>query len=536
MKKITIRKDSYYDSVFLMLATRELQGAKGVREAVVAMGTPMNTELLASLGFAGEDLSAARPNDLVIALDVESGADAEAAVAAALAIITRKKEPGLGAAAGLAHAPSLDTARKMLPGANLAIVSVPGAHAAREARKALERGLHVMLFSDNVSLAEEVELKRFAASRGLLLMGPDCGTAIVDGRPLCFANVVRRGPVGLVAASGTGLQEVTCLIDRFGSGVSQALGTGGRDLKNAAVGGLTTFLALEALRQDPATKVLVVISKPPAPEVAGKVAAALQAAGKPAVAFFLGLPGGPDKDAGAVAFASSLEETARLACAFAEGAPDAAAARAAAARRGADGAAICGRAREEARRLGPRQEFVRGLFAGGTLCDEALFLLHGALGDVRSNNHPDPAFVPADPRVSEGHAVIDLGDDFFTVGKPHPMIDPGVRAERLRQDGSDERTAVLLFDVVLGHGSHPDPAGACVEAVRAGREAARSRGGHLCAVASVTGTPGDPQGFSGQVAKLEAAGVIVMESNYQAARLALEVIRARRENAAGVQE
>jgi FdrA protein len=527
MKKITVRNDSYYDSVFLMLATRELKETKGVKEAVVAMGTPMNLNLLVGMGFAVEQLSLARPNDLVIALDAETGEAADQAVSAALAIINRKKDPAVGAAAGLAHAGSFDSALKTLPDANLALISVPGLHAARATQKAIERGLHVMLFSDNVPLDDEINLKRLAVSKGLLLMGPDCGTAIINGNPVCFANVVRRGPVGIVAASGTGLQEVSCLIDRFGSGISQAIGTGSRDLKDARVAGMTTLLALEALKHDPGTKVLVVISKPPIPEIAAKVTAVLKTAGKPAVVFFLGLAG-ERKDDGNLTLASSLEETALLACAFASGACDAAAARAMIADRVVDMAAVRARALEEAKLLLPGQKYVRGLYMGGTLCDEALFVLHGTLGDVKSNNHVDPAFVPIDPRVSEGNVVIDLGDDYFTVGKPHPMIDPGVRLGRILQDGRDKGTAVILLDIVLGYGSHPDPAGACIEAIGQVKAAAKKRGGHLSVVASVTGTPADPQGLLAQASKLEGAGVIVMPSNYRAALLALEIIRAVR--------
>ena len=314
MKKITVRKDSYYDSVFLMLANHELKKTKGIREAVVAMATPMNLDLLVGLGFAKAQLSLARPNDLVIALDAETDEAADQAVSAALAIINRKKDPAAGAAAGLAHTGSFASALKELPETNLALISLPGLHAPRAARKALERGLHVMLFSDNVPLDDEICLKRLAVSKGLLLMGPDCGTAIVNGNPICFANVVRRGPVGIVAASGTGLQEVSCLIDRFRSGISQAIGTGSRDLKDARVAGMTTLLALEAFTHDQGTKVLVVVSKPPVPETAAKVIAALKTAGKPAVALFLGFAC-ERQDDGNLAFASSLEETALLACA-----------------------------------------------------------------------------------------------------------------------------------------------------------------------------------------------------------------------------
>ncbi len=528
MKRITVKRGAYYDSVFLMLATRGLKGLKGVRDAIVAMATPMNAELLRDMGFPAAELDGLGPNDLVAAVDAVDEAAAEAAIKEAFESLTRKKTES--AAAGVVKVGSFGAALARDPAANVAVISVPGAYAAREARKALDAGLHAMLFSDNVSLEDEIALKEYAVSKGLLLMGPDCGTAIINGKPLCFANVVRRGPIGVVAASGTGLQETTCLIDRYGSGISQAIGTGGRDMKNAAVGGKTSLLAIEALSADPATEVILVVGKPPAPDVADKVVSALRSGGKPAVVHFLGAKIKADEER--IAYAANLEEAALLATLFADGVKTAAAAKARLA--GATGndrydrpdtAAIEGLAAAEAGKLGEGQRWLRGLYTGGTLADETLFMAHAMLGGVRSNNQTDPAWTMADPLVSEGHVVIDLGDDFFTAGKPHPMIDPAARAERIAKEGSDPGTAVILIDVVLGYGSHADPAGACVDAIRAARDFAKARGEYLPVIASVTGTPGDPQGYAGQVAKLEAEGVVVMPSNYRAALVAVEIAR-----------
>ncbi len=528
MKRITVKRGSYYDSVFLMLATRGLKGLAGVRNAIVAMATPMNVELLTDMGFAPAELDGLGPNDLVVAVDAENDAAAETAIKEAFDSLTRKKTEA--AASGVSKVGSFGAALTLAPEANVALVSVPGAYAAREARKALESGLHVMVFSDNVSLEEEIALKKLAVSKGLLMMGPDCGTAIINGKPLCFANVVRRGPIGVVAASGTGLQETTCLIDRYGSGIRQAIGTGGRDMKSAAVGGMTSLLAIEALSADPETKVILVVGKPPAPDVAAKVVAALRASGKPAVAFFLGAKPGIDEER--LAYATNLEEAALLATLFAEGVTSATSAKAKLREDSGNDRynrpsklAIETLAAAEARNLTNDQHFLRGLYTGGTLADEALFMAHDMLGGVRSNNQTDPAWTMADPLVSVGNVVIDLGDDFFTAGKPHPMIDPAARAERIAKEGADPATAVILIDVVLGYGSHADPAGACVDAIRAAKASAKARGGYLPVIASVTGTAGDPQGYASQVALLEAEGVIVMPSNYRAALVAVEIAR-----------
>lgn len=523
MKRVTVKRGAYYDSVFLMLATRGLKELDGVTDAIVAMATPMNIELLGDMGFTPAEFDGLGSNDLIIAVDAGTDAIIDIAVAAALDALKKGKTES--AAGGLSTVGSFGAALASDRAANVAVISVPGTYAAREARKALDSGLHVMMFSDNVSLDDEIALKTLAVSKGLLMMGPDCGTAIINGKPLCFANTVRRGTVGIVAASGTGLQETTCLIDRYGAGVSQAIGTGGRDLKNAAVGGRTSLLAIAALASDPATKAILVVSKPPAADVADKVVAALRAGGKPSVVHFLGAPVG--KDEPMVAWASNLEHAARLAAYLADGSVTVADARTRLEREDAAGEGLSSMAvaTSEAAKLGKSQKYLRGLFTGGTLADEALFLAHRELGGVRSNNQTDPAWTMKDPLVSEGHVVIDLGDDFFTAGKPHPMIDPAARAGRLEKEGNDPATAVILLDIVLGYGSHSDPAGAVVPAIRAARAAAAARGGYLPVIASVTGTTADYQGMASQVAKLQAEGVVVMASNYRASMVAVDIAR-----------
>ncbi len=522
MKRAQVRKDSYFDSVFLMSLSKRLKDNPQVADAIVAMGTSMNLELLADQGYAGPELTGVTPNDLIIAVEAADAAAVESALQAAKALLEKKAAPSSGGRAD-AEPTTLAAGLRALPGANLAVISLPGAYAAREARKALESGLHVMLFSDNVSLEDEIALKRLGRDKGLLVMGPDCGTAIINGVPICFANAVRRGPVGVVAASGTGLQEVTCLVDRFGSGISQAIGTGGRDLKNAKVGGITMLMGIAALAQDPETKVIVVVSKPPAQEVADKVVAALGAAGKSAVVHFIGLePGSAGSAPASVHFASSLEETASMAAAIAAGRPALAAGRPAMPVPLAP--EIEALAEREARRLAPGQKWLRGYYTGGTVADEAMILLHRLTGRLFSNNQGDPAFVPPDPRLSIEHTIVDLGDDVFTVGRPHPMIDPSTRTDRILAEKDDASIAVVLIDVVLGYGSHPDPAGAVVEALKVVRATAEARGGYLPVVASVIGTPADFQGYEAQVAKLEAAGCLVMPSNYRAAVLAARIV------------
>ena len=367
---------------------------------------------------------------------------------------------------------SLRSAHRADPSANLAVISVPGPFAANEARQALAEGLHVFLFSDNVSVADEVDLKRVAASQNLLVMGPDCGTSILNGVGLGFANVVRRGRIGLVGASGTGLQEVTSLLHQAGEGISHAIGTGGRDL-HAEVGGLTTLRALDLLRDDAGTDVIVIVSKPSDSAVAERVLKHAAQMGKPVIACLLNTALEP-RDG--IQIASNLYQAARLAAS-----PTAA----------WDSVTPSDLPRP---RLRDGQTQVRGLFCGGTLCEEAEAAVQSA-----------------------GHKFVDFGDDRYTQGRAHPMIDPTLRNHAIVEAGDDPRVAVLLLDVILGLGSHADPAGATVPAVREAVAKAKASGRELTVIAHVVGTDRDPQGLAQQEAALRSAGVHVFRSNYHAA-------------------
>ncbi len=515
MKKILVEKDSYYDSVFLMLINKEVKQYDGVRDAVVSMGTDVNIELLKEMGLTNPEVESATPNDLIIAVEAENEEIADKAIQSAKELLNKKKSESTDADE---YRPvSLDSAIEMLPDANMVVISVPGAFAAREVRKALNKNLHVMLFSDNVSLEDEIELKKLAEEKGLLMMGPDCGTAIINGKPLCFANVIRGGNIGLVAASGTGLQEVTCSIDKFGGGITQGIGTGGRDLKNSDVGGRMMLMGIEALKDDPKTKVIVVISKPPAEDVAKKVIDKLKETGKPCVIHFIGLK--PGAQEGNLYYASNLEEAAGMAVALAKGEkyekrvftiPE------------SEVEAIV---KKETANMSKEQKYLRGLYTGGTLADEAMIIFEEEIGNIYSNNQTKPELVLKDPHVSQEHTIVDLGDDVFTVGRPHPMIDPSTREERIVKEMEDPEMAVMLLDMVLGYGSHEDPSGAILDSLKKAKEKFKERGGYLSIVASITGTAGDFQNMEEQKKKLESIGCVVMPSNYQASMLALKIIR-----------
>lgn len=499
----------YKDSVALMTVSARILAMPGIEAASAVMASPTN---VANLAEAGLGSFTAKPNDLVVAV---RGSDAacEQALAEADELLQAK---GGGAtedgAPARQPATSLQMAKGRDPRHNFALVSVPGDYAAAEAMKALRLGMDVMIFSDNVPAQAELALKLYARDHALMVMGPDCGTAIVNGVPLGFANVVRRGAIGVVGASGTGTQEVTVRIHRLGGGVSQALGTGGHDL-SATIAGISMLHGLKALDEDPATQVIVLVSKPPAPEVAKAVLAAAQDCTKPVVAIFLGADPATITRPG-VHGAANLAQAADFAVALAQGREPV---------RGELAVApeTRQRLREIARAMAPGRRFVRGVYSGGTFCFEAQ-LIHAAADHVGCSNTPTAGYATlASPGRSEGHTIIDMGDDAFTQGRPHPMIDPSQRDARVRQEAGDPSTAVVLFDVVLGYGSAADPIAGILPVI------AEARG--VAFVAHVCGTDDDPQDRAGIVAALEAAGVLVASSNAEAATWSAILLTERRE-------
>ena len=492
-----VRRAFYRDSVALMRISRAIESLAGVEAAALMIGSVTNRKLMEDAGLLAADGKSAGPNDLVLAVRADTPANAQAALAEAERLLEAPAASDKGTDEWTPK--SLDTALARLPNANLVLVSVPGEFAAAEARRALNKGLHVMMFSDNVALDDEVALKREAQRLGLLMMGPDCGTAIIGGVPLAFANVIPRGDIGIVGASGTGMQEVSTLIARHGGGVSHAIGVGGRDLKEA-VGGITTLMAIDALERDPGTQQIVLISKPPAAAVAKKVLERIGKARKPVSICFIGADDMP------VPANAALFSDLRSCVEHALGGR-----RIGWAGRTPDAKSLA------ARVVRPRTR-LQGLFSGGTLCAEAQVILRRA-GIAVASNVPIPGV--ATPAVApDAHVVLDLGDDAYTVGRPHPMIDPSLRNQMLSTALRDGRTAVVLLDVVIGYGAHADPAGDLIAAL----PAAKDREALL--IASVCGTEGDPQRYSRQVALLEEAGIVAAPSNAHAAELAVDVLRA----------
>ena len=480
---VTVRPGEYHDSVVLMQASRDVAAVDGVEAALVAMATELNLHLLAEMSFSTDDVARATPNDLIVAIrgrDEATVLRARGALDAALRPSPTDSSDGVGLSA--TPAPQTAEATVRHAGANIALISVPGDHAYVEAMGALNAGAHVMLFSDNVSLTQERALKETAASRDLLVMGPDCGTVVIGGVGLGFANAVRQGPVGIVGASGTGIQQICCLLDGAGVGVSHAIGTGSRDLSDE-IGGTSTLRALEALDRDPATNVIVVVSKPPSDSVAATVRNAAAACTTPTILALLGESSAGDE-------AVTLEGATVAALALL----------------GQDTVvprswpALPAKSTAQPRPGGTFRGTLRGLFSGGSLCREATTIVAQMLGP------------------SEADGLIDLGDDQFTRGRAHPMIDYRLRLERMHAAIDDPAVSVVLLDVVLGYGAHPHPSDELAPLI----ETARRNG--VAVVVSLCGTQTDPQGLERQAEALQAAGASVWLSNAAAARHAVMLV------------
>lgn len=509
-RHIEIRKNTYLDSVSLMSMSTKANAVEGVTQALLGMATPMNKEVLLNVGVEDARIDEAKPSDLMIVIDATEDT-IEAAIAAVDEILARKDKK-----AGQAHEVryrTLDSAFAEVPDANLVLISVNGAFAAREARKALNAGKNVMIFSDNVPVEDELALKTLAHEKGLIVMGPDCGTAIINGTGLAFANAVRRGSIGIVGASGTGSQEVSVRIHDFGGGVSQLIGTGGRDL-STEIGGISMIDGINALDADPETRVIVVISKPPAEEVAEKVLAVAGAASKPVFVTFLG---SDRTESGYDNVTMVTEGTKPLAIA-------------AVVASGIDESTLDKHplnlplVAEVRAKLAPEQQYIRGLFCGGTLCDESMFAALAKYDNVYSNIQKNPAYKIGAMDASREHTFLDMGDDDFTNGRPHPMIDPSLRLQRIVQEAEDPTVGVIAMDFVLGYGAHEDPVGVTIPAITEAKAKAAARGQHLEVLGYVLGTDLDTPAIADQVAKLEAAGVTIASSSTNLGLLAREFV------------
>lgn len=500
MLKTVVKKGSYQDSVVLMLLTNEISTIEGVKKVSIMMATPANKDIFKQSGLDTEELMNATANDMVVVADIDDDSLLDTIMEEVEAFLKKQSASSEGKK-GAESVKSWDKALQKSPDANLAVISIPGAYAALEADRALDEGLNVFMFSDNVTIEDEKALKEKAHAKGLAVMGPDCGTGIIQGVPVAFTNNVAPGSIGIIGASGTGIQELTTIIDRLGEGVTNAIGIGGRDL-NAKIGGITMMDMIDAMEDDDAVKVLVIVSKPPAKEVRDKISARLSNFSKPVVTLFVGEK--PEYHEENFYHCYTLDEAARLAVSLV---------------RGTEIPEATVDVDESLFYKAEDNKTIKAYYSGGTLANEAAMLIKDAM-----NCKVPPEDIEGYMLQLDGNVVIDLGDDAYTQGKPHPMIDPAKRIECMQEAVDDESTGVVLLDIMLGYGSHADMAGSLIPTIKELQAKAESAGRRVFFIATVCGTRRDYQGYDDAVNKLKEAGVIVCENNKLACRTAIRAI------------
>jgi len=500
MLKTVVKKGSYQDSVVLMLLTNEISTIEGVKKVSIMMATPANKDIFKQSGLDTQELMDATANDMVVVADIDDDSLLDT-IMEQVEVFLKKQSAASSEKKGAESVKSWDKALKKMPDANLAVISIPGAYAALEADRALDEGLNVFMFSDNVKIEDEKALKEKAHAKGLAVMGPDCGTGIIQSVPVAFTNNVAPGSIGIIGASGTGIQELTTIIDRLGEGVTNAIGIGGRDL-NAKIGGITMMDMIDAMEDDDAVKVLVIVSKPPAKEVRDKISDRLSCFSKPVVTLFVGEK--PEYHEENFYHAYTLDEAARLAVGLVRGReiPEATA--------DVDTSAFY---------KAEDKKTIKAYYSGGTLANEAAMLIKDAF-DCKV----PPEDIEGYMLQLDGNVVVDLGDDAYTQGKPHPMIDPAKRIECMQEAVDDPSTGVVLLDIMLGYGSHADMAGSLIPTIKELQAKADAAGRKVFFIATVCGTRRDYQGYDDAVNKLKEAGVIVCENNKLACRTAIRAI------------
>jgi succinyl-CoA synthetase alpha subunit len=517
MIKSLVKKGEYFDSVSLMIVGKNVTGMENVLDAAIVMATRENKSILKTAGLYLEEFEKYNDTDLLIVIKTDQEIQFEKIFENVNNLLKeiRKKDDQ-----GFFSPKSLDGAIKIQPDSNLVLISITGKYAGNEAEKALKKGMNVMLFSDNVPLETEIKLKKYALKQNLLIMGPDCGTAIINGIPLAFSNIVNKGNIGIIAASGTGLQEVSSIISEEGFGISQAIGTGGRDIKEE-VGGMMFIASLEALKNDNQTEIIVLVSKPPNPAVLKKINEKIKEIPKPVISVFLGADNNLIKESGAIA-AETLEEAALLSCAISN----------------KSGISKVREFLKERRynyqpivdktvkKISSKRKYIRGLFSGGTLCDEAQIILKKDIKNIFTNRSKTKEFTLEDSWISKEHSLVDLGEDEFTLGRLHPMMDFDLRNKRIIQETKDRETAIILFDLVLGNGANADPTGELLPVIKKAKKIAPG----ISFICSVTGTEQDPQNKVNIIDILEKADVLVMPSNAAAAEIVSLIVKERRKN------
>lgn len=503
MLKNLIISNKYYDSATLMLLTNQIKENLNLKtnEISVMMGTEMNKKIMENSDLLNEIGKGANSGDILIG--IKSALDNQKILNMVDSLLNQEID---NKNSEQLEINSVDDGIKNYKDTNFAVVSLPGSYAAREVKKLLKAKKHVLLFSDNIDIKDEIELKDLAIENDLLMMGPDCGTAIIKGVGLGFSNRVNKGSIGIVAASGTGLQEVATIISNNSGGISYAFGTGGRDIKES-VGGRMMLYCLDLLIKDEETETIVIVSKPPSKNVIEKIINKVKNIKKPVVACFLGEDISVLQSTNIV-LCETLEETAikvlelngiKYSDSF-------------------DMDKILKMISSD-----KKNGYIRGVYCGGTLAYEALLMLEKQNIEIYSNlSKCEERRLKVNDK-SLYNTILDMGEDEYTVGKPHPMINSSSRNEQLLKEAEDESVGIIIADIELGYGANDfaaDELGETIKQIKTMRS-------DLVFIVVICGSKQDYQDYNLKKNLLIMSGAIVVNSNAQGVRLAIELSKRR---------
>jgi len=474
------KKNFFRDSVQMMQFSQQLKDEQGVIDAAIVMGTDLNKNTLKKMGLLTEDGISATENDTLITINCQDENSLNNAVQKAEQLLTSDITKSKN------EFNDLSSALDAFDNANMASLSIPGQFVKEMATELIRKQLHLFVFSDHVPLEDEILLKNLALENNVLFMGPEAGTSILNGTVFGFGNRIRSGSVGIIGASGTGIQESSTMIDLFGEGISHAIGVGGRDLRND-IGGMMTMKTMEVFEDDPNTKAVLLVSKPVGDDVRNKIINKINNFSKKNYVLCLIGDNENREDSAKIKFSKSIQISVLKILKYVN--DDAYKKIKDVVRKQVDDSIKL--AKSLSSDLNNDQRFVRGFFAGGTLCYESKIILEQMIGKVYSNLSSDDEYSIKGNAASKENTLIDFGEEEFTSARPHPIIDPLLRKNRILEDADDPNVGVIIIDIICGINAAKNTMAFHAETIKKAIENAKEKGRRLSVFAYICGTEKD---------------------------------------------
>ena len=475
-----IKKNFFRDSVQMMQFSQQLKDEQGVIDAAIVMSTVLNKNTLKNMNLLTEDGISATENDTLISINCQDENSLSNAIQKAEQLLTSISAKAKNEFTSLASA--LDT----FSDANIASLSIPGQFVKEMATELINKQLNLFVFSDHVPLEDEIYLKNLALENNVLFMGPEAGTSILNGTVFGFGNRVRKGSIGIIGASGTGIQESSTMIDLFGEGISHGIGVGGRDLRND-IGGMMTMKAMEIFENDPNTKAVLLVSKPVDNYIRNKIINKINNFSKKNYVLCLIGDNENSVDTAKIKFSKSIQMSVLKILKLLDD-------------------NVYKKTKDVVRNqindsiklseslskdLNEGQKFIRGFFAGGTLCYESKIILEQMIGKIYSNLSSDDEYSIKGNVSSKENTLIDFGEEEFTSARPHPIIDPLLRRNRILEDANDPNVGVIIIDIICGINAAKNTMAFHAETIKKAIEIAREQGRKLSVFTYICGTEND---------------------------------------------